>query len=173
MVTEDPQLTGFDVHIRRVGNRWDLVGITEVRPPDAVFVGKLRQHPGQGGITGLELGEERGERIRLRGCHRRQGIEGREDEPLLGVGQLDVQDRDRRLPPADRELDPKMAIHDVSGRPVDEDLAYPAHLGKGTGEGRLLLLRMGPPVGWVGEELLGGLLAAADDAVLPSGGHAS
>ena len=123
MVTEDPEVTGLDVHVRLVGDRRDLVGITEVRPTDAVFVGKLRQHPGQGGIAGLELGQERGERILLRGRHRRQGIEGREDEPLLGVGQLDVQDRDRRFTPADRELDPKMAVDDVAGRPVDEDLA--------------------------------------------------
>jgi len=76
---------------------------------------------------------------------------------------------------AQRELYPEVAVHEVPGAAVDQHLPDPAHVVDDAGQGALLGGRMDAPVLGVGQELVGGLLPGAHDAVAPGGrrgGHA-
>jgi hypothetical protein len=120
-------------------------------------------------LSGHQIAQQLLELGRIGSGHRRQGIERCQDQALLLVGQIDVGDRYGRLAPGDGELDTQVAIDQMSGALVDDDLGDPAHLGKGTGEGSLLLRWVSAPVSRVGDEAAGRLLAVADDAGAPGG----
>ena len=64
--------------------------------------------------AGRQAGQQGGELFLLGGRHGRQGIERREDEPLLVLGQLDVGHRDRGLVAGEGELDPEVTVDDVA-----------------------------------------------------------
>jgi hypothetical protein len=66
------------------------------------------------------------------------------------------------------QVNPEVAVDDVAGRPIDEDLRDPADLGEGAAEGRVLLRRVSPPVAWVRDELRGCHLGVADDPASPA-----
>jgi hypothetical protein len=116
-----------DVDVGLIGGR-DLVRVAEDRSPDAVVITEFRQHPREGRIAGLDLGQERCEGILLGRRHRGQGVEGRQDEPLLLLGELNVDDGHRGLLAADRQLHPEVSVDDMPRRPVHEDLRHPADL---------------------------------------------
>ena len=90
-------------------------------------------------------------------------IERREDQCLLRLGQLDVGHRDRGLVASESELDPEMPVDDMAGRPVDQDLGDPADLGESTGQGSLLVGRVGAPVARVRDEVSWRNLGVVDD----------
>jgi hypothetical protein len=60
-----------------------------------------------------------------------------------------------------------VAVHDVTRGAVHHHLLHPAHLIERAAQRLALVDRMRAPVLGIGEELVGRLLAAADDAVLP------
>ena len=98
-------------------------------------------------------------------------VVGGEDEGLLVGLEVDVEDRDGRLAPAERERHAGVAIDHEARAPIDQDLLDPAHLVERPGEGVLLRLRMDPPVRRVGEEMVRRLLAGAGDPVAPGRGR--
>ena len=173
MLSQEPEVAGLDIDVRRVRDRRDLVGVALDRSADAVLVGEFGQHRCEGRITGLEPGQECCERILLGGCHGGEWIEAGEHEALLVFRELDVGDRHAGLAATDRQLDPEMAVDDMPRRPVHEDLRHPTDLRQRTCEGLLLVLRVEAPVGRVRQELLRRFVAVADDPVAPGGGHAT
>ena len=64
-----------------------------------------------------------------------------------------------------------MAVHDEARAPVDEDLLDPADRIERASERVLLRLGVDPPVGRIGEELVGGLFAGPSDPVAPRRGR--
>jgi hypothetical protein len=60
-----------------------------------------------------------------------------------------------------------VAVDDVAGDGVDEDLRDPADLAQRGPERALLLLGVRPPVGWIREELVGCDIRVAGDPVPP------
>ncbi|HUG29106.1 MAG TPA: hypothetical protein VMQ65_01130, partial [Candidatus Limnocylindria bacterium] len=54
MLAEQPEFARLDVDVRLVRDRRDLVGVAQDRSLDAVLVGQLGEHPGEGGVTGLD-----------------------------------------------------------------------------------------------------------------------
>jgi len=72
--------------------------------------------------------------------------------------------------PSQCELDPQVAIDDVTGRLVDGDLSDPAHFGEGTGECGLLVRWVGPPIARVRDEVGWWDLGVADDPASPRPG---
>ena len=99
--------------------------------------------------------------------HRRERVEAGQHEPLLVLGEVHVQDGEGRLTVGQRLLHAKVAIDEVAGALVDDDLGDVADGAQDLAKGLTLGLRMGSPVRWVGEQLVGGLLAGADDARAP------
>ena len=114
-----------------------------------------------------DLGEELAELGLVGRGHRRERIEAGQHEPLLVLGEVDVDDGDGRLAVGERLLHAQVAVDEMARALVDDDLGDVSdgvqHLAK-----RLALgLRMDAPVGRVGEQLVGCLLAGADDADWP------
>jgi hypothetical protein len=70
------------------------------------------------------------EAVSIRGRHGADGIEGRKDEPLFVLGQINVRDGDRVLAVSDGEVVAQMAIHDVARALIDEDSLHPTHVGE-------------------------------------------
>lgn len=120
MVPERPQLAGLDGRLGR--DIADDVGIDEARLPS----GEIGQEAAQAGIVDGHRGEEGLEPGAVAVGHRPDRIEGGEDQRLLLGGQLHVQHRDRWLASADGLFHPGVAIDDVAGRRVDQDLLDPA-----------------------------------------------
>jgi hypothetical protein len=96
--SKEPQIARLDVDVRLVGDRRDLVRVPDGRSADAVLVGEFRQHPGEGRVAGLDLGQERRQRVLLGDRHRGQWIEAGEHQALLRLAELDVGHRHGRFP---------------------------------------------------------------------------
>jgi len=117
----------------------------------------------------LEASEEAGELLLLSGRHCGERIKRREDEPLLVLAEFDVGHWDGRLTVGERQLDSKVTVNEVTGRPIDEDLGHPADFGQGAANGPLLVVRMGVPVPRVGYEIRRRDVVVPDDPISPNG----
>ena len=166
MVTEEPEVTGLgDRLVRWLG---DVVGIEEA----ILRLGRCqcRQHRRKRLGADRDLGEELAQ-LRLVGRgHRRERIEAGQHEPLLVLGEVDVEDGDGGLSVGKCLLHPQVAIDEVTGALVDDDLRDVCDGVQHLAECLSLGLAMRAPVGWVGQQLVGSLLAGAHDPVGPGRG---
>ena len=160
MVAEEPEVAGLG-H-RLVGRLGHIVGVGQ----SVLRLGGCqgREYRCQSLGAHRDLGEELAQLGLVGRGHRREPIERRQDEPLLVGGEVDVEDGDRWLAAADGEGDTQVAIDDVAGALVDEDVLDPADLIEHPGECVLLGLRMDAEVRRVGEQLVRGFGAGPDDA---------
>ena len=166
MVTEEPEVTGLGD--RLVGWPGHVVGVGQ--PVLRLGGCQRREHRRQPLGVDADLGEELTE-LRLVGrSHRREWIRGRQDEPLLVFREVDVEDGDGRLPVRQRLLHAQVAIDEVAGPAVDDDLGHIADRVEHLAEGLPLGLPVRSPVAGVGEQLVRRLLAGTDDPVGPGRG---
>ena len=168
MVAQEPELAGLDVGLLRQFGC--LVGVGQTG---------LGQIAGQVGQECCETrvvdGERRQQLVedRLLGDrHCGDGIQRRENERLLLLGQLDVEDGHCGLAPGERLLDSGMAVDDMAGGGVDHHLGHPADGIEGAPQSCSLLGRMAAPVAGVGQELARVLRSGADDPGAPGCGGA-
>lgn len=117
MLAEDVQIARPDVGPVRDGRHVIGVGESLAELVELVLAGEIVEQRSERVVGRLETLEQRGELLLLGAGHRGQRIEGREDEALLVVGQLDVGDRDGRLVARQRQFDAQMAVDDVPGGP--------------------------------------------------------
>ncbi len=167
MLAQAVQLAGPDVELGQGRRRGDAVRVGSRPAGDRVAVRQLGQHGGQGlvrwGDPREELGEHRGVCL----GHRAEGVQRGEDELLLLLGQVDLDDRDRRFAPRERLLDPGVAIEQVAGSPVPDHPLDPADRAERGGDRRPLGLGVTAPVRRVGDQLLRRNLGLPDDPAGP------
>ena len=107
MVAEEPEVTGL---------RDRLVDVVRVGQPILRLGGcKGREHRRERVGADGDLSEDLPQLGLVGGGHRRERIEAGQHEPLLVGGEVDVEDGDRWLLPADRKVDPEVAVDDVTG----------------------------------------------------------
>ena len=111
--------------------------------------------------------EERGQALAVGSGKRADRIERGEDEALLIRREVDIQDWDGGFLAGEGECDPGMAVDDVPGPAVHEDLGDPTDRVERTSQRVALVARMDPPVGGVRGEALG--LAREDCRPRPIG----
>ena len=146
MIAEEPEVAGLG-H-RLVGRLGDVVGVGQ----PVLRLGRCqgREHRRQGLGVDRHLGEELAQLGLVGRGHRRERVEAGQDEPLLVLREVDVQDGDGRLAVGERLLDPEVAIDEMAGALVDDDLGHVADRVEHLAEGLALGLRMDAPVamGW-------------------------
>jgi hypothetical protein len=167
------RLVGLD-HRLRAALRLDVGLLRNVRDGIGVRQAGLRRRQAvevrrQLIVVERHIRQQRPQLLVVAAGHRRERVERGEHERLLLGLEVHVQDRHRRCLLAERQGHPEVAVDDVPGAAVHEHLLDPADLAEDAGQGLLLGLRMEPPVGGVGEQPLGRLLAGAHDAVRPGG----
>ena len=128
---------------------------------------QLLEHRGERLGVDRDLRQERPELLVVGAGHRRQWVERGEDEGLLLGLEVDVQHRDGRLAVRQRDLDAEVAVDQMAGAPVHDDLGHEADAPEQIAERRLLGLRVGSPVARVGEELVRRHVLVPDDPVGP------
>ncbi len=170
VLTEDPQLACPDMHIGRVGYWRDSVHVDQSGPVDPVLLSELLERGAERLVRGRHFGQQRRQIGHICLGHRADGVERGENDLLLVRAEVDVRDRDERLAAGQGKLDPEVAIHEMAGRPIDDDLLDPPHLAERAAESTLLGTGMTPPVARVGDKELGRLLAVPDDADAPGVG---
>ncbi len=111
------------------------------------------------GHRGDEVFEGRAVRL----GHRREWIEGRENERLVTFVEVDADDGYRRLTTADRHGYAEVPIDQATAAAIDDDVLHPAD----AVERFALQTRMRAPVALVRNERFGCFFAVTDDAILP------
>ena len=122
-----------------------------------------------GEVRALDAGQQLGELLAVGRGQSRDRVERGEDDPLLLLGELDVDDRDGRLALRAGELDAQVTVDQVAAGAVDDHALHEADLVEYVAECLTLRGAVLAPVGGVGEQILRRFLAVADDAVGPGG----
>lgn len=104
------------------------------------------QQIGQRFVVRLDRGQQRLECRRVRTGERGERIEGREDQPLLVLGHLDILHRHGLLLRFQRQLKPEMPIEQIARGLVHDDVLHPADLSDHREQLIVLVLGMSSPV---------------------------
>ena len=167
--------TAIPIRVPR-GQVPDAVGLLEWVVPrrepvqgvgEGVVTREVVKEPLHGPTLTRDLGEQGVENLPVSARQCADRVEGRQHEPLLLKGQVDVEHRHPRFTAGDRQSHPGMSVDHMAGRLVHDDPLDPSHPGQHALELLLLVQGMHPPVHGVGKELVGRLVAFPDDPVAP------
>ena len=152
MVAEEPEVAGL--RRRLVGWLGDVVGVGQARPSarPARAPASIAASASESTVTSARSSRSFASSVVAIAA---SGSRLAQDEPLLVLGEVDVEDGDGRLAAADREGDAEVAVDDVSGARLTRTCCDPADLVEDAGQRLLLGLRMDAPVRRVGEQLVG------------------
>ena len=168
VVAQYPELSGLDVgFLRQIGG---LVGVGQTGLGQVA--GQVGQECGETRVIDGERRQQLVEDRLLGDRHGGDGIEGRQNERLLLLGQLDVEDGHCGLASGEGLFDSGMAIDEMAGGGIDYHLGHPADGIERAPQSCSLLGRMAAPVAGVGQELARVLRSGADYPGAPGCGGA-